>query len=299
MKTIKHTTFPTVVTIGNFDGLHKGHQKLIKKTVQIASKNNLKSLVCSFNCNTKGAQTICSQNELKKSLTSFQVDLFANLDFLKEIKHLSCEQFANQFLKEKFHAKHVIVGEDFRFGANQSGDVLTLKEHGERYGFSVSSVPMHKTQGEILSSTIIRKWLNNGNIAKANRFLLQPFSIAGKVQKGYSAGTSLLNVPTANLSLSKNSISLPFGVYITTVEIDEKIYPSVTNVGFAPTLPKKHPVAETFILNFSGNIYEKSIKIRFYQYIRKERKFSSLDALKKQIEKDIVTCKTYFDKKGF
>ncbi len=299
MKTVKHTTTPTVVTIGNFDGLHKGHQKLIKKTVQIANKNHLKSLVCSFNCNTKGAQTIYSPNELKKSLISFQVDLFVNLNFLKEIKHLDCEQFANQFLKEKFHAKYVIVGEDFKFGANQSGDVGRLKELGKQCGFCVISVSMHKTQGEILSSTVIRKWLNHGDIAKANRFMLQPFSIAGKVQQGYSAGTSLLNVPTANIAIPKHSVSLPFGVYITTVEIDGKTYPSVSNVGFAPTLPKKHPVAETFILSFSGDIYGKSIKINFYKYIRKERKFSSLDALKKQIEKDIATRKTYFDKKGF
>ena len=157
---------------------------------------------------------------------------------------------------------------------------------------------MNRAEHHILSSTLIRKWLRNGEIAKANRFIIQPFSLSGKVQKGYSAGTSLLQVPTANIPIPKKSISLPFGVYITTVEIGKKVYPSVTNIGFAPTLPKKRPVAETFILNFSGNLYGESIKIRFYKYIRKERKFSSLDTLKKQIEKDIATCKIYFEKKG-
>lgn len=299
MRIIKQTASETVVTIGNFDGLHKGHLKLITKTKQIAEKNNLKSLVCSFNCNTKGAQTIFSGTELKDGLTSLHVDFFVNLDFIQEIKHLSCDDFAKHFLKEKFCAKYVVVGENFRFGTNQSGDVNTLNELGKKYGFSVLTIPMSKTQNTQLSSTLIRKWLSEGKISFANRFMLHPFSLTGIVKKGYTAGHSVLNVPTANFLMPKNGVKIPFGVYITTALIDGKIYPSITNVGYAPTLPKKHPTAETYILNFSEDIYSKRMKICFHKYIRKERKFPSMNALKKQIEKDIQTCKSYFEKKDF
>ena len=299
MKAIKKTTRETVVTIGNFDGLHKGHLKLIAETKRIAQKYNLKSLVCSFNCNTKGAQTIFSGTQLKECLAALEIDYFANLNFLGEIKQLSCIEFANSFLKQRFCVKYVVVGENFRFGTMQSGDVNTLRELGQIYGFSVVVVTMSKTNNQPISSTLIREWLSDGKIALANRWMFQPFSLSGTVRKGYSAGSSILNIPTANLSMPKNSVTLPFGVYITTTEIDGILYPSVTNVGYAPTFPKKKPTAETFILGFSKDIYGKRMKITFYQYIRKERKFTSMSLLKKQIEKDIAKCKLYFDKKGF
>lgn len=299
MKTIKQTTKETVVTIGNFDGLHKGHLKLIQQTKKIAEKHNLKSLVCSFNCNTKGAQTIFSGTQLKECLSTLKIDYFANLDFAGEVKHLSCNDFAKLFLKQRFSAQYVVVGENFRFGAKQSGDVNTLRELGHIYGFSVITVNMCKVNNHPLSSTLIREWLSMGKIALANRWMFQPFSLTGTVKKGYSAGTSILNVPTANFSMPKNGVALPFGVYITTTEIDGVIYPSVTNIGYAPTLPKRRPTAETFILGFSKYIYGKRMKITFYQYIRKERKFSSMNTLKKQIEKDVAKCKSYFDQKGF
>ncbi len=299
MKTIKQTTCETVVTIGNFDGLHKGHLRLIQKTKKIAEQRNLKSLVCSFNRNTKDAQTIFSGTELKDCLTTLGIDYFANLDFSGEIKHLSCEDFAKLFLKQRFSAKYVIVGENFRFGTNQSGDINTLKELGKHYGFSVIAIVMAKVQKKHLSSTLIRKWLSEGKIAFANRFMFSPFSLTGIVKNGYSAGHSILQVPTANFPMPKKGVSLPFGVYITTTEIDNKTYPSITNIGYAPTLPKKNPTAETYILNFSEDIYGKRMKISFRKYIRKERKFSSMNALKKQIEKDIARCKSYFSQKGF
>ena len=299
MKTVKQTTCKTVVTIGNFDGLHKGHLKLIQKTKKIAKQHNLKSLVCSFNCNTKGAQTIFSGTELREYLTFLEIDYFSNLDFSGEVKHLSCEEFVKLFLKQRFSARYVVVGENFRFGTNQSGDINTLKELGKQYGFSVIVMMMSKVQKQHLSSTLIRKWLSEGKITYANRFMFSPFSLTGTVKKGYSAGHSILQVPTANFLMPKNGVSIPLGVYITTTEIDKKTYPSITNIGYAPTLPKKNPTAETYILNFSEDIYGKRMKISFRKYIRKERKFSSMNALKKQIEKDIATCKSYFSKKGF
>lgn len=298
MRIIKDTASQTVVTIGNFDGLHKGHLKLIEKTKSIARKHNLKSLVCSFNCNTKGAKAIFSADELKDSLSLLGIDYLSKLDFLGEIKQLSCEEFAGLFLTQRFAAKYVIVGEDFRFGANQSGDINTLKELGKLYGFSVIPIAMKKVQNNQLSSTLLRKWLSEGKISLANRYMFRPFSLSGTVKKGYSAGHSVLNIPTANLLMPKNGVSLPFGAYITTTQINGKTYQSVTNIGYAPTLPKTTPTAETYIFDFSDDIYGKRMKISFHQYIRKERKFSSMNALKKQIEKDIAKCKSYFEKRN-
>lgn len=297
MRIIKQTTSKTAVTIGNFDGLHKGHLKLITKTKQVAEKYCLKSLVCSFNCNTKGSLAIFGGTQLKDCLSTLNIDYFANLDFTGEVKQLSCEKFAKTFLKERFGANYVIVGEDFRFGINRSGDINTLKQLGAQYGFSVITVAMHQSKKRPLSSTLIRQWLSEGKISLANRYMYQPFSLTGIVKKGYSAGQNILNVPTANFTMPKNSVAIPFGVYITTTEIDGITYPSITNIGHAPTLPKRQPTAETFILDFGKDIYGKRMKINFHQYIRKEKKFASFDALKKQIEKDIAKCKLYFQKK--
>ncbi len=297
MKVIKQTTSKTVVTIGNFDGLHKGHLKLISKTKQVAAKHNLKSLVCSFNCNTKGSPAIFSGPQLKDCLSSLGMNYFSSLDFLGEIKHLSCKEFAKIFLKERFGACYVVVGEDFRFGTNQSGDVHTLTNLGKQFGFSVIAVKMHNVKQLPLSSTLIRKWLSEGKVSLANRYMYQPFSLMGTVKKGYSAGQGILKVPTANLAMPKNGVTIPFGVYITTTEIEGNTYHSVTNIGYAPTLPKKQPTAETFILDFTEDIYGKRMKINFHQYIRKEKKFSSMGTLKKQIEKDIQACQSYFQKK--
>ncbi|MBO5409374.1 MAG: bifunctional riboflavin kinase/FAD synthetase [Clostridia bacterium] len=290
MRQIQISTQKTVVTIGNFDGLHTGHIQLIKKAKEIAEGNNLKSLVCNFSCNTKGAPLICKKSQLKESLRKLNPDFLVTLDFLSEIKGLSCNEFAKAYLKKRFQAQVVVVGENFRFGKDQSGDFKTLQKLGEKYGFSVVVAKTVYAGNLPLSSTRIRQWLQNGKIELANRYLFESFTLAGTVQKGYSAGSSLLSYPTANLKLPKDVISLPFGVYQTTTVIDKKEYSSITNIGYAPTLRKKTPVVETHILNFSGDLYQKRIKVIFHKYIRKERKFSSFEGLKEQISIDLSKC---------
>ena len=291
MKQIRQSLFPTVVTIGNFDGLHKGHLALIQKTKSLAKKHALKSLVCSFDCNTKGAELIFPQNQLKFALKELSVDYFTLLPFFRDILNLSCEAFAKEYLCSRFQAKFVVVGEDFRFGKDRCGDVETLAKLGKELGFQVIPVKMHYAGKRILSSTYIRELLQKGKMKQANRYLYQPFSLHGVVTKGFSAGSKLLNIPTANILVPKNCVSLPFGVYQTITEIDGISYQSITNVGYAPTYRKNTPTIETYLFDFSGNLYGKRIQISFFQYIRKERKFSSMEALKKQIEKDIEKCK--------
>lgn len=291
MKQIHCSTVPTVVTIGNFDGLHQGHLKLIDKTKHLAKKYGLKSLVCGFNANTKGARLLFSKSQMKTYLQELQVDYYATLDFYKEIKNLSCEEFVSNYLCNRFQAQYVVVGENFRFGKEQSGDVNTLIALGKEFGFTVYPVKMKQIGKQILSSTYIRQLLNNGKIKQANRYLYKELSVIGAVTKGYSLGSPLLQTPTANVALPKQFVHIPFGVYYSKTIIDKTEYKSITNVGYAPTYQKATPVTETYVFDFHGNLYGKKIQICFLQFLRKERKFSSLEALKKQIEKDIDVCK--------
>lgn len=295
MKKIQSTQTATVITIGNFDGLHKGHLKLIRKVKEIAEKYSYKSLVCTFDCNTKNAKLIFPQTQLSSALCELNIDFFTKLNFHEEIKGLSCEEFVTEFICKRFHAKVVVVGDNFRFGNQQSGTVDTLKALGKQYDFKVFAVKAKLVGKKILSSTYLRDLLQNGKIAEANRYLYEPFSVYGKVKNGFHLGKNVLCFPTANISLPKNSVMLPHGVYATKLTVDNQTYNSITNIGIAPTKPKSKPVIETHILDFSGDIYQKRIKVTFLKYIRHERKFSSLEALKKQIEKDIKNCKALFD----
>ena len=290
MKHIRQSKFPTVVTIGNFDGLHLGHIKLIEKTKKLAARYGFKSLVCGFNCNTKGSPLLTSQKQLKTYLNELDVSYYTALDF-SLIKQLSCEEFASQCLCSALQAKYVVVGENFRFGKNQAGDINTLEELGKKYGFKVCVVAMKKAGKQLLSSSYLRTLLQNGKISLANRYLYRPFSIWGTVQNGYSVGRNILQIPTANVAIPNHFCPIPFGVYATEVIIDGTKYKSITNIGYAPTYQKKKPIAETHVFDFSGNLYGKNIRISFLQYIRKERKFATMEALKKQIEKDISICK--------
>lgn len=290
MKQIRQSLFPTVITIGNFDGLHQGHLKLIENTKKLAKKYGFKSLVCGFNCNTKGAGLLFSQKQLKTYLNDLNVDYYTALNF-NDVKALTCEEFVSEYLCDKLLAKHIVVGENFRFGANQAGDVNTLRELGKKYGFLVTVVKMQRVGKQILSSSYIRSLLQHGKITQANRYLYRNFSIWGTVTKGYSAGSEILKIPTANVNIPRHFCEIPFGVYATKVNVCGVEYSGITNVGYAPTYQKKKPVIETYIFDFSGNLYKKSIRIDFLKYLRKERKFSSMDALKKQIEKDISFCK--------
>ncbi len=280
----------TVVTIGNFDGLHKGHLKLINKVNEIKkkSKGTLKSVVMSFDINTKrNSCLIYEKRGLEKNLRDFEIDFLCYLKFIDEIKNLSCEEFVKKYISELLCAKYVVVGENFYFGKNKSGNAQTLSKLGEKYGFETVIIPYYKRNGEIVSSTYIRSLISDGKIGYANKLMYKPFSFSGIVKKGYHIGSSVMGIPTANITIPKETVSLKNGVYATEVIINNKSYKGVTNIGIAPINPKKEPLCETFILDFDKNIYRKKIKIIFIKYMRSEKKFKSFDALKKQITHDI------------
>lgn len=278
----------TVVTIGNFDGLHKGHMKLMKKVDSLKKKYKLESVVLTFDVNTKlCSNLIYGKKELEKNLSEIGMDYLYYLNFIDKVKDMSCEEFVCTYFLGILKAKYVVVGEDFFFGKGKSGDTHTLKRLGEKYGFKTVVIPFCRYKGEILSSTYIRNLIHTGRIGYANKLMYKPFSISGTVKKGYHIGSSVLNVPTANTSIPSGTVMPKKGVYATEIIIDNKIYKGVTNVGNAPINPKKNPLCETFILDFNENIYRKKIKIIFIKYMRAEKQFGSFEKLKKQIIYDI------------
>ncbi len=293
IKNLRKSGKNTVITIGNFDGLHKGHLKLIKKVCEIKNKENYKlsSVVLTFDINTKKCSNlIYEKGELEKTMKKadgFDIDFLVYLKFIDKIKNLSCEEFVKEYIVGLLCAKYVVVGENFFFGKNKEGNAETLKALGEKYGFETVIMPFYKKRGEIVSSTLIRSLISSGKIGYANSLLYKPFSFSGTVKKGYNIGSTILDIPTANINIPKSSVKLKNGVYATEVVVGNKTYKGVTNIGIAPINPKNEPLCETFILDFDQNIYRKKIKIIFIKYIRSEKSFESFSALKKQITHDI------------
>lgn len=278
---------PSVVTIGNFDGLHKGHLALVKKVISLKEKHNLFGVMLTFDVNTKNSELIFEKKTLKNAAKELGIDKIVSLSFADKVKKLSCEEFVSVYLKDELNAKYVVVGDNFFFGNNKVGNTDTLKELGEKYGFKTIVVPCLKSGKNIVSSTYIRLLIKDGKIKKANSLLYRPYSLDGNVQKGFGVGNSILNIPTANVALKKGLVKPKNGVYKTSVILDGKMYKGITNVGIAPTNPKKEAVSETFILDFDGNIYSKKITVIFEDFMRSERKFKDFESLKKKISSDI------------
>lgn len=285
----------TVVTIGNFDGLHKGHLALINKVCALKNKYDLYSVVFTFSVNTKFSKNlIFPQNQLKEYLKDFPIDYMITPDFEKEIMGLSCEEFVKTYICDMLKANFVVVGENFLFGKGKSGNAQILKNLGKKYGFETVIVKSKKTDKKTVSSTLLREYIKEGKIQNANKLMYRNFSFSGKVKKGYHIGTDVLSIPTANISVPKDTAEMKKGVYITLTTIDNNKYKSITNVGKNPTNPKKNITVETNILDFDGDIYGKRIKVEFLKYIRNEMAFKNQKVLKRQIEKDISKTKKFF-----
>ena len=283
----------TAITIGKFDGVHIGHGELLTE-LKKRKEEGMSTLVFTF---SKSPQNYLNQTE-EMSIFSKQekleyfhqiswVDEYYEVQVTKEFLGLSPEEFVVKYLLRKFKAKHIIVGEDFRFGCNKSGDVSLLKKMGEKYNFSVTSIKKIGRQEMEVSSTEIRRVLEQGDMERANEILGHPFYLMGNVQHGRRLATDL-GFPTANVEYPKDKIQIPFGVYATRIEIEEKSFYGITNVGTKPTVTsEKKVISESYLFDFNEEIYEKRIKIYFYKFLRPEMKFETIEQLKLQIREDV------------
>lgn len=290
----------TVVTIGNFDGIHLGHMALIDKLKECANKNNLKSVIFSFYPHPKyvvtgfDVQHIFSRNEKFFILDNLNIDVFIEYPFNLEFAQTSPKYFIEQILVKKLKCKMLIVGEDYRFGNSKLGDINFIKKIANKLNIGVIVVPHYMYDNKKVSSTNIRKLISEGNIYGAEKILNRNFFIKGTVIKGKQLGRTI-GFPTANILPNKNKILPPFGAYITKTMISKTndTYESITNIGVNPTVDGKIKIVETFLFNFEGNLYGKDIIVCFLIRLRGEKKFRTLGELKKQIEKDVNIAKNY------
>ncbi|NLY77003.1 MAG: bifunctional riboflavin kinase/FAD synthetase [Tissierellia bacterium] len=290
------------VALGNFDGIHVGHQQLIMSNIHEARKRNLKSAVLMFKNHTK--ELLLSNKESKlQLLTNFQqkIEIFKSfgldaiymIDFDESLMKLSPDEFIDNILIKSLNAKLITVGFDYRFGYRASGDSEYLKKSALNKGFYVSVIPPVHIGEEIVSSTAIRKFIRSGNIMKANEFLGRNYTIIGTVIEGKNRGRSL-GFPTANIRLQDNYVIPKEGVYLTNTHLNNNKFISLTNIGYNPTFNENELKIETYILDFSGNLYGKTLEIQFIDYIRDDIKFNRVDELIHQIEEDVKHIKKYY-----
>ena len=275
------------LALGYFDGVHLGHQKVIKSAVDYAQNNGKKSAVITFKdhpcCYFYGVcpKYILSRKQREEEIANLGVDFLYELDFNETLAGLSAEEYLKNILIKYFSPAAISTGFNHHFGARKSGDAEFLRQHQDK--FKYFEIPPQKINNEIISSTAIRNYLNKGEIAKANEMLGKNFSISGKVIEGQKLGRKL-GFRTANLIYPAEIVDIPFGVY----EVQTTYGKGITNFGIRPTVSStKKAVLETHILDFDKDIYGKTIKVEFLRMLRKEQKFNSLDELKRQITIDI------------
>lgn len=279
----------TVVALGKFDGIHKGHIKLLKRALEIAQRLDTVSLV--YVMEPEYGEKLTQTDEKKKIIAALGIDVLCTEHLTQEFMSMSPESFVSQVVAKKLNACHVVVGYNFCFGKNRSGDCSTLKHLCENEGIAVDVIDCvyvsDKGRDVAVSSSEIRRLANGGDVEKIKTLLGRNYSVRGMVEHGKHLGRTI-NFPTANIYREKRMFALKFGVYKTIVSFDGKSYDAITNVGINPTVdtPDEKVRIESYIKNFDGDIYGKEISVEFCTFLREEKKFSSLKDLKIQLQKD-------------
>lgn len=291
---------PCIVTIGTFDGVHVGHQKIVKRLINLGREAHLESVILTFFPHPRmvlqkdsGIKLLNTITERGAILDALGLDFLLIKKFTKAFSRLSAEDFVKTILVDKLHAKKVIIGYDHRFGRNRNADFNDLKKFGALYGFDVEEISAQDINDVAVSSTKIRMALENGDINKANAFLGYPFMLTGKVVKGKALGRQI-DYPTANIKIAEDYKLIPkHGAYIVSSEIDNELVYGMMNIGFNPTVKGEHETIEVHFFNFNKNIYNKTIQINLLHRLRDEQKFESVEALKTQLLKDKETSLNY------
>lgn len=287
-----HIRGPSAVSLGKFDGLHRGHQKLIGRVLS-KRQQGLTSVIFTFEKNPTrmlsglSGQNIMTNEERRRLLEYGGVDELLECPFIPELSHMEPEDFVREVLAAQLHAAFVAVGEDFRFGFQRKGDAEKLKELGARYGFYVEVVEKEKSHGRDISSTYVREALHEGNIPLANELLGYRYFVSGEVLHGRQIGMTL-GLPTTNLLPPEEKLLPPNGVYLTKTVLDEEDYYGITNIGYKPTVGgESKKGVETYLFDYNGDLYGRYLTVEFLEYERPEQKFKSLEELKARILSDV------------
>ena len=288
----------SVILVGNFDGLHSGHQKLFKEAQKYKKKFKLKVGVVTFdpipkmffNKKIKNYR-ISSVDQKVGYFKKLEVDFLINKTFNKQFSKITCHKFIKEILSKELKAKYIFVSNNFRFGYRREGDVKLLKYYQSICDYKLINPKPLKKNKKIISSTYIRKLLEQGKLDKANKILTRRWTINGKVEKGRMMGKKI-GFPTCNIDIGNYVIAKP-GVYAVKAIINKtkKIYRGIANLGYRPTFNQKKILLEVNLFNFSGNLYNKKLSVEFLKFIRGEKKFIGIDELRSQIKKDIFIAK--------
>jgi len=294
---------PLCLTIGNFDGIHAGHQYIINKLVIESKKNKLIPTVLSFNPHPRiyfnkleKDFNIIFEKEKKTILNSMGVLNYFKLNFDSITSSMSAKDFVVKFLVNNLKLKTLIIGENFKFGKDRKGNINLLKKLSKEFNFSlkiIKSIKLKNSQ-QICSSSNIRKSIKEGDIKKTKIFLGRPWSVVGKIIVGDKRARKM-NFPTANLILN-GIINPKKGVYVVKIILNNKVYNGIANFGRRPTFNGKRLLLEVNIFNFNQEIYGKELTVQFIAFIRKEIKFKNFNKLKEQVNKDVIFAKSFFNK---
>ena len=288
----------SIILIGNFDGLHLGHQKLFKLAKNYKKKFKLKIGVMTFEPMPKmffdkkiKNFRISNVNQKNTILKDLGVDFVITKKFDKKFSKIKFNYFIKEILYKKLNAKYIFVSNNFKFGNKRKGNVRQLIKKENIYDYKIIKPKPLLLKNKIISSTFVRKLLEKGDLKKANNVLNRSWSIEGKVQKGRQQGKKI-GFPTCNIDIQDYVIAMP-GVYVVRVyQKNKKNYlKGIANLGYRPTFKQKKILLEVHIFNFSGNLYNKYLSVEFTKFIRKEKKFKNVDHLKKQIQSDLKVAK--------
>lgn len=287
----------TVLTIGNYDGVHLGHQKILSMVLQKAQEIQGTSMVMTFEPHPvkvlapeRNIKLLMTSDEKTKLIEAMGIDVLLFVNFNKEFANMLPDDFIDEVLIRKLHVKEIIVGTNYAFGKHKKGTIDLLRRRGEKYGFQVKAVRNVMVHGNIVSSSNIRSLLMKGAVHEVSNYLGRAYSIEGKVIKGKGRGQTLLNIPTANIT-TPVEIAPKEGVYAVRVGLKGKSYDGVANIGKNPTFGNPEVSYEVHLFNFSGDLLGEDLRIYFIDRIRGERTFPDVTGLVKQIREDIEYAK--------
>lgn len=290
----------TAVTLGKFDGLHRGHQMLVEEIRAYSKKENIQSVVVAFDMKPLHdmlgvpERKVMTNTERKHFLGS-KVDVLLECPFTEKIYGMEAVDFIQKILIDKLHAQYVVVGDDFRFGHGRLGDAFMLKEWEAKGAFKVNVIPKKQYHEREISSTYLKEVLPEGKMELVNKLLGYPYTMVGTVIHGNRIGRTL-GIPTMNLKPDENKLLPPYGVYECQVYLEEVWHEGICNIGVKPTVGSENEVSvECHLFDYEGNAYGKEIEVRLYHQERGEQKFDGVDKLKEQMIIDIAKGKKYFE----
>lgn len=300
-----HNMPPTAVALGNFDGVHKGHQMLIRECVAAAKEKGLEPSVFTFTnhpVNEIAGKTVIKNimtfEEKAAQLEELGVENLFSPVFDDSIRTKSALDFVKDILVDRFHTKHAVCGFNYHFGYKAEGDAEKLAELGKTFGYGVSVIPEIRINGNTVSSTLIRSIIDEGRIDEYKDYTGRLYCIDGKVVQGKHLGRRI-GFPTVNLSLDSTEAFPKNGVYITQTTVNSRMYQSITNVGNKPTVGEFAKNAETHIFDFDGDLYGQEVRVEFIKMLRPERKFDSLEELQTEIHRNCLQAQAYFKESNY